>query len=164
MKDARNDTARRCSAAVGSRIRKAGVVVLAFLATVCHEPTGPSQRVTSVNVSLDSALVYVSDSLLGHAVARDAQGGAVASATITWSSRDTRVAKVSPAGWVTAINGGRTSIIADAGGARGTLIIIVLRPGVTPLSSRLPTFVFIQQRHQLVPFSRDPARAAAGAL
>ena len=162
MKDARNDTARRCSAAVGSRIRKAGVLVLAFLATVCHEPTGPSQRVTSVNVSLDSALVYVSDSLLGHAVARDAQGGAVASATITWSSRDTRVAKVSPAGWVTAINGGRTSIIADAGSARDSLIIIVLRRGVTLLSSRLDTLVFIKQSHQLVALTSDSAGPVAG--
>jgi len=149
-------------AAVGSRIRNAGVLVLALLATVCHEPTGPSQRVTSVSVSLDSALVYVRDSLLGHAVAHDAQGGAVASATITWSSRDTRVAKVSPAGWVTAINGGRTSVIADAGSVRDSLMIIVLRRGVTVLSSRLDTLVFIKQSHQLLASTSDSAGPVAG--
>jgi hypothetical protein len=84
--------------AVGVRIRNAGVLVLLFLATVCREPTGASQRVTSVVVSLDSGLVYVGDSLLAQAVSRDAQGNAVASASITWSSRDIRVATVSPDG------------------------------------------------------------------
>src|SRR5467141_3071450 len=147
--------------AAGSRIRNAGVLVLALLATVCHDSTGPSPRVTSLDVSLDSALVYVSDSLLGHAVAYDAQGSAVASATITWSSRDSRIARVSPVGSIKAITGGRTSIIADAGAARDSLIIVVLRRGVTVLWPRLDTLVFIKQNHQLVAATSDSAGPVA---
>src|SRR5712671_6546991 len=82
------------SAAVALSIRIAAVLVLSFLTTVCHGPTDATQHITSVAVSFDSALAYVSDSLLAHAVARDAGGHPVASATITWSSRDSRVAKV----------------------------------------------------------------------
>jgi len=143
------------SAPVGLSIRIAGVLVLSLLATVCHGPTDASQRVTSVDVFLDSGLVYVGESLLARAVAHDVQGNPVASATITWSSRDSRVATVSPLGWVQAIKGGRTSILADAGSARDSLIIIVLRRGVTALSPRLDTLVFIKQNHQLVATTTD---------
>jgi len=124
---------------------------------VCSESTGPGQHVTSVVVSLDSGLVYVSDSLLAQAVAHDAAGNPVASATITWSSRDSRVATVSALGLVKAIKGGRTSIIADAGGARDSVIIIVLRRGVTALSPRVDSLVFIKQSHQLVASTSDSA-------
>src|SRR5947208_16382570 len=95
------------SAALALCIRLVSVLMLSFLTTVCHGPTDATQHITSVAVSFDSALAYVSDSLLAHAVAHDAAGNPVASATITWSSRDSRVAKVSPAGWVPAIRAGR---------------------------------------------------------
>jgi len=148
---------KRDFVAVRTRIRNAGLLVLACLATVCRGPTDAGQRVTAVDVSLDSALVYVSDSLFVNAVAHDAQGNPVASATIIWSSRDSRVARVSPAGWVTAVKGGRTSIIADAGGVRDSLIIVVLRRGVTVISPRLDTLVFLKQSRQLVASTSDSA-------
>ena len=138
------------------------MLALLFLATVCGEPTGTSQRVTSVDVSFDSGLVYISDSLLAHAVARDAQGNAV-SASIIWSSRDISVATVSSIGLITALKDGRTRIIADVGGARDSLIIVVLRRGVTVLSPRLDTLVFIKQTHQLVASTSDSAGPVAGA-
>ncbi len=122
---------KRDFVAVRARIRNVGLLVLACLATVCRGPTDAGQRVTSLGVSLDSGLVYVSDSLFVHAVAHDAQGNPVASATIIWSSRDSRVARVSPAGWVTGVKGGRTTILADAGSVRDSLFIVVLRRGVT---------------------------------
>src|SRR6267378_2519503 len=102
---------KRDFVAVRARIRSAGLLLLACLATVCRGPTDAGQRVTSIDLSLDSGLVYVSDSLLVHAVAQDAQGNPVASATIMWSSRDHMIAQVSPAGKITAIKGGRTRII-----------------------------------------------------
>jgi hypothetical protein len=150
------------SAASASRIRNAGVLVLALLVTVCSEPAGPNQRVTSLDVSLDSALVYTSDSILAHAVAHDAQGNAVVSATITWSSRNGGVATVSPVGRIKAIHGGRTSIIADAGAARDSLIVIVLRRGVTVVSPRLDTLIFIKQSHQLAAATSDSTGLVAG--
>jgi len=153
---------KRDVVAVRARIRNAGLLVLACLATVCRGSTDAGQRVTSVDVSLDSGLVYVSDSLFAHAVAHDAQGNPVASATIIWSSRDNRVAKVSPAGWVTAVKGGRTSIIADAGGVRDSLIILVLRRGVTVISPRLDTLVFLKQNRQLVALNSDSAGPVPG--
>jgi hypothetical protein len=148
--------------AVGLRIKYTGVLLLSFLAMVCSEPTGANQRVTSVVVSLDSGLVYVGDSLLAHAVARDAQGTAVASASIIWTSRDISVAKVSPIGWVTAVKGGRTRIIAEVGGVRDSLILVVLRRGVTVVSPGLDTLVFIKQVHQLVASTSDSAGPVAG--
>jgi len=154
---------KRDLVAVRARIRNAVFLVLACLATVCRGPTDAGQRVTSVDVSLDSGLVYVSDSLAVNAVARDAQGHPVASATIIWSSRDSRVARVSPAGLVTAVKGGRTSIVADAGGMRDSLIIVVLRRGVTVISPRLDTLVFVTQSRQLVASTSDSAGPVPGA-
>lgn len=144
------------------RIQQAGLLVLACLATVCREPTGASQHVASVDVSLDSGLVYVGDSLLAHAVAHDAQGRPVASATITWSSRDAAVARVSRTGFVTAVKGGRTSIIAEAGGARDSLILVVRRRGVTVVAPQLDTLVFIKQTRQLGAVTSDSAGLVPG--
>jgi hypothetical protein len=145
-----------------SRIRNVGVLVLSALAAACSEPTAPGQSVASVDASPDSGLVYVSDSLLARAVAHDAQGNPVVSATISWSSHDARVARVSPIGWITGVTGGRTSIIADAAGARDSVTIAVRRRGVTALSPRLDTLVFIRQSHQLVASTSDAGGPVPG--
>lgn len=146
----------------GLRIRHAAALLLSVLATVCSESTGPNQRVTAVEVVLDSALLYVRESLSVQAAARDAQGHPVGSATITWSSRDKSIAQVTPAGRITALKGGRTRIIAVAGSARDSLIIVVLRRGVTAVFPRLDTLVFLKQSRQLVASSSDSAGPVPG--
>ncbi|HMA40617.1 MAG TPA: hypothetical protein VKP10_11095, partial [Gemmatimonadales bacterium] len=130
---------------------------LALLAGACGEPTGSNRQIVSLSVSPDSALEYISDSLLAMVVARDRQGNVAPLAGVAWSSRNENVATVSRSGWITAKHQGRTSIIASAGGLQDSLLIISRARGITTVAPAFDTLVSIGQRIQLQAQTADSA-------
>jgi len=135
----------------------------ALLISTCGEPTGVNDRVVSVSVSPDSALLVVSDSFIATAVARDAGGNVVVSAAVAWSSRDNRTATVNGRGLIKGIHSGRTSIIAKAGASMDSLVIVDRDRGTTTVSPHTDTLIFIGQGDQLRADTRDTSGLLAGA-
>ncbi|MFL5580803.1 MAG: beta strand repeat-containing protein [Gemmatimonadaceae bacterium] len=107
--------------------------VTAITATVAGRPsvtrtTGlrVTQAVASLTVSPRSAtLAGVGASAAVEAAALDANGHAVAGATVQWESADQSVARVSAAGTVTAAGRGSTFVRASSGGARDSASVTV---------------------------------------
>ena len=124
---------------------------LTVLAVACgggSDVTGPpggggggAAVVSSVAVSPGSAnlLVYVVDSTTLGTVAltatpKDAAGNALSGRTITWSSSDTTVAKVSTTGLVKAVAAGTATIKATSENQSGQVLVTVARPAVAQVS------------------------------
>jgi uncharacterized protein YjdB len=102
---------------------------------------GGAAIVSSVTVSPGSAnlLVYVVDSTtLGTAALiatpKDAAGNALSGKTVTWSSSDTTVAKVSTSGVVKAVAAGTATIKATSENQSGQVLVTVTRPAVAQVS------------------------------
>lgn len=87
------------------------------------EPATPA----TVTVSTSSSTMTVGNTLQLDAVVRDAQGRVV-SATLDWSSSSPEVATVSPAGLVTALTPGTTSVRASVGTVVGVVSLTVTGP------------------------------------
>jgi uncharacterized protein YjdB len=156
------------------RLQTLAVLGWASLLITCSESTSPSVKVASVSVSPDSALIDVLDSINSTATARDANGKVVP-AVVTWSSRDGRIATVRGDGWIRAIHGGRTWILATAGAATDSLLVIGRGRGTTIVAPHSDSLYFIRETGQLQAhtsdssgtftgsytwFSRDPAVAS----
>ncbi len=84
------------------------------------------QAAAEVRVSPDSVtFAAIGDTARLAAMAVDANGHAVADAEVAWSSGDTLVAVVDSAGLVTAVGGGRASVLAVSGEAAGSAAVTV---------------------------------------
>ena len=83
------------------------------------------QRVSKVAVSPAAATLVVGDTLRLEAVARDANGHAVAGAEFVWASSDTSVATVDGSGLVTGVASGDTEISATSSGVTGSAAVQV---------------------------------------
>ena len=68
------------------------------------------------------------------ATPRDAQGNALADRAVTWESQNTAVATVSPAGLITAVAPGTTTVTATSEGKVGTVTVTVTAPAVGSIS------------------------------
>ena len=68
------------------------------------------------------------------ATPRDAQGNALADRAVTWESQNTAVATVSPAGLITAVAPGNTTVTATSEGKVGTVTVTVTAPAVGSIS------------------------------
>lgn len=100
-------------------------------------PSGPPPVVVAtVEIKPDSASVLPGDSILFKATARDAQGAAVVGASITWSTSDASVARVSSAGWLVGIApGGPVRVSAAAAtGTAGSALVTVSRPSIASIA------------------------------
>ncbi len=93
--------------------------------------SGPAQvtvvatAVASVAVSLASSTVGVGRTTQATAITRDASGSVVTGRAVAWSSNDTTVAKVSPAGVVTGVATGSANITATSEGQSGSAAVTV---------------------------------------
>src|SRR5450755_4452566 len=81
--------------------------------------------VASVTVSPPTDTIVLSQSVQLTASAKDANGAAVAGATIDWTIAPTNVATVSSAGMVTGVASGSATVTAASGGKSATVIIVV---------------------------------------
>lgn len=116
---------------------------LVLLLARCGEgPVDPNERVASISVSPDSAVLSeVGSSETFSATARDESGGRVTGVTFEWTSSDPTVATVTPGGTATSESEGRTTITASAGGVSGSATLRVDEPaepsGTPPQDSRV---------------------------
>ncbi|MDH3225192.1 MAG: Ig-like domain-containing protein, partial [Gemmatimonadota bacterium] len=91
-------------------------------------PTGIVGAVTSVLVTPGSATLFVGGSAQFSAVARDAAGRTVVTASVSWSSTDGTVASVNSSGQVSALKVGNATITATVSGISGSAAIGVQAP------------------------------------
>lgn len=82
-------------------------------------------QIASITISPSSATVNVAWTTTLTATARSANGQAISGVQFTWSSSNTSVATVSPAGVVTGVAPGSATISASAGGKTGTATISI---------------------------------------
>lgn len=143
------------------RLQTLAVLGWALLLITCSESTGLLVKVASLSVSPDSALIDVADSINGTATPRDA-GGKVVPAVVIWSSRDGRIATVRGDGWIKAIHGGRTWILATAGAARDSLLVIGRGRGTTIVAPHSDSLFFIRETSQLLAQSSDSSGVFTG--
>lgn len=89
------------------------------------------QQVAAVEVSPDSSVLVVGETLPLEAAIMDANGHAVQAAQVAWESRDTTVATVDESGRVTAAGVGRTQVVAVSDEVVAEVAVTVLP---TPVS------------------------------
>jgi len=118
--------------------RSAGTARIILTATA-HADTGATRKlqdttvvvvapvVASVTASADSTLLAIGDRIALTATTRDSSGTAFTGVPVTWSSLDPAVAHVDAAGLVVPDTTGRARIVATAGAAADTVVVIVQR-------------------------------------
>ncbi|MBI4544717.1 MAG: Ig-like domain-containing protein [Gemmatimonadetes bacterium] len=108
------------SRAVGTALIRAASGAVADTASILVR-----QVVATLTLSRDTATMLTDSTLQLSATARDSNGVAAAAAQITWASSDTRIASVSAAGLVRALDPGAVRVIAAAGTPADTATITV---------------------------------------
>ena len=88
------------------------------------------------SVTVDPATVSLTTGATQQITAtpRDAQGNPLADRAVTWESQNTAVATVSPAGLITAVAPGTTTVTATSEGKVGTVTVTVTAPAVGSIS------------------------------
>ena len=118
------------------RVRSAAVILIALAVVACLDTVAPPldapHSVAAVTVQPSQATVSLGKHVTLDAVVVDAQGAPVSGA-VTWTSRDTTVATVSPNGEVTAQGVGSTEITAVSASKEGTATVNVTPPAVASL-------------------------------
>jgi uncharacterized protein YjdB len=109
------------AAVVGTTL---SVVVLAC--TSRNDATGPGAGAEGITVSPESSAVRVGGTTTLSAVARNASGSPISTASFFWSSSDTTIATVSQAGIVSGRNVGTAQIAASMGGVSGVATVAVI--------------------------------------
>lgn len=112
-------------------LRSRWLSAVAALATAwlvaCQDPTSPESSITGLALLRSDTLVAPGDSLQLVALPVNRHGLAVASATVTWTSRNSGVLTVSPTGMVLGVSPGTTRVIATSGGHSDSLRLVVGR-------------------------------------
>lgn len=121
-----------------ANLRCAALIVgaaLLLVANGCGADTGsgPGGGIAAVQISASASTLQVNGTLNLSAVARDASGAVVASATVAWSSAASAVATVTSTGLVRGVSVGNAIISASAGGVTSTVAVSVT-PDETPTS------------------------------
>ncbi len=88
------------------------------------KPTAPV-RVDKVALSHGSANLIVGDSILISATLSDANGNTIAGRTITWTTSNVAVARVSTTGWVVGMGAGSATVTASSDGKTDLLSVTV---------------------------------------
>ncbi len=107
----------------------AGVLALLLVAACDSGPVAPpGPTVASVSIVASVGDLQIGETAQLSAILRDAQGGPVTGAAITWSTSDGSIASVSDGGLVTGLGNGNVTITASAQGRSGTIGIPVRPP------------------------------------
>ena len=109
-----------------------GFAAFAFVACSSSDSPGPAPTVNVASITLAASstdpFVSLGDTRTVTATVRDANGGTVASPTLTWSSSAPTVATVSGSGTsatVTSVGNGTATISASSGAVSGTVAVTV---------------------------------------
>jgi IPT/TIG domain/Bacterial Ig-like domain (group 2) len=98
----------------------------AAIAACSGSPSEPDTTVASVSVTISTAtLTSIGETTQVMAVARNSGGTTVSSGVVTWSVGDGSVASIDPAGLLTALANGSTSVTATASGVSGSAPLVV---------------------------------------
>jgi len=98
----------------------------------CTESTAPDIPVATVTVTVPRTAFRVGETIQAAALPLDATGGVLTGRTVTWSSSNTGVASISPAGLITGVAPGNATITAEVEGKTGTA---VLQLSLVPIAS-----------------------------
>ena len=96
-------------------------------------PASSTPLLTSLSVSLSSDTVETGLLATASTVGFDQHGAQIATGAITWTSTSPAVATVTPAGAITALTTGRTTLVATSNGVRGERTLTVLAPVIAHL-------------------------------
>jgi hypothetical protein len=148
MTDGRRTAGRACLA-----------LLLGFSAACGDGPVTPV--VTSLVVQPDSTSLFVGETVQLTASVHDAHGAELTGRTVTWSSADDAMARVSSSGLVDAVGPGRVVITAASEGVSDTAIVRVSPVSVAAVTV-LPTSptLFVGGTVQLAATPRDANGAA----
>jgi Big-like domain-containing protein len=121
------------------RHRRAAAGLLLVLAACHGEPLTPTEQVKTLELSPATLSLQRSVNPTATLVAtpRDAKGGVVTGAEISWQSANPAIATVSSAGVVTAAAAGATTITATSGHASAGAAVTVTEPPVASVSVTL---------------------------
>jgi hypothetical protein len=122
----------------------AGLLLFGMGLSSCDSPTAPA-AVASVTVTAPDSTLVVGVTMQATAVARDAEGRALADRAIEWSSSDAAIAAVSVTGLIAAVSPGSVTITARAEGRAGDLELTVL-----PVALAAPPGVRVERRSRLL--------------
>lgn len=115
-------------------MRRPLAVIVAAIAWSCGGSItgvdGSTSEVAAVTIAPSAVTLALGGEAPLQATVRDAAGGILAGVPVVWSVRDSSVARVSPAGVVTARSVGSTQVAASAGGVSAIAIATVLPPPV----------------------------------
>jgi uncharacterized protein YjdB len=113
--------------------------------------------VAAVGVTPADATPVVGDSVQLEAMLRDANGKPLSGRPVLWASSDPSVARVSPAGVVTAVSPGSATIAATAESQQGSATITVRPPVATMKVTGLVTALTVGGQARLTATPRDAA-------
>lgn len=91
--------------------------------------------VSTVLVTVPSSSITVAQTVTAVVILRDASGNELTGRSVAWSSLNQSVATVSPAGVVTGVSPGTTSIVATSEGVNGSAAIVVTAPPPGPAAA-----------------------------
>ncbi|MGH7648350.1 MAG: Ig-like domain-containing protein, partial [Gemmatimonadaceae bacterium] len=127
------------------------MIIVALIAAACLDTANTAldapHSVAAVTVQPSRATVSVGKHVALDAQITDASGSPMTGA-VTWSSRDTTIATVTPNGEVTAVRIGSTQITAVSSSKEGTATVTVTPPGVASLQLT-PSSATIQVHDEL---------------
>ena len=107
---------------------RAALLPLALLMAACGEPTAPPQPVAALTIQPGVRRSRGAQDRTAHGGAVDASGSAISGWAMTWASSDLAVATVSPAGRVTTLVAGSTTITVTCEGRSATAVVVVFLP------------------------------------
>ena len=110
------------------------------LTLACDAVTVQAPLVVSVDLAPTAMTIAIGESQQVQAVVRDADGTALSSAGLAWSSSDPGVASVTSTGLVSGIAVGTTTITARVGALSGTVAVTVSQSGGFTVDSAQVTF------------------------
>jgi uncharacterized protein YjdB len=84
--------------------------------------------VRRIQLQTDSVWIFPGQSVSVTAQSLDSIGGVLTGRAVAWAVSDTGIARVSPTGIVTAVTGGRTTLVAISEGIEGRIPVIVRTP------------------------------------
>jgi hypothetical protein len=140
-------------------------VLLSTLAGCAGDPLGPNapgkpSPVASVTVAPTALALEVGDGTAVTATLLDRAGTVLQGYTVTWTSTDTTVATVSPAGLITARQPGTTTIRASSEGRSGGVAVAVSPRAVARVDVDLVTLALaVGEERLIVATPRDAAGA-----
>ncbi|HEY9228433.1 MAG TPA: Ig-like domain-containing protein, partial [Gemmatimonadaceae bacterium] len=148
------------------RLRRAAqLAILAALPTIlsCASDATTAQLqeiVNTVVITLGTTTLAAGQSVDAAATARNVSGGALDGVSVSWSSSNSAVATVTPAGRITAVSPGTAHISAAAAGKTATVTVTVMTGSVTAVNVALSTStVFVGQTATAQATLRDAANA-----